>query len=331
MKIFRLSNIKWKYKIACLVLVPNLVAIFVLATFAFTASKQSNDVLNLSSVTNRHQHQSAKTMSEILKFQTAIQQLIASDDKVDIRKSAIAAIKAASLVDENTQLLVEKLGQNSKAADLQKALAAIKPAQLKIIKLAQKNQDQEAIQEFTKVKDRIDLIGLLSWNILQAEQEKLPQKVKEYHDKNNNLVITISIAVGIAVLATLTLAAFLGRTLIHSLNQFEVSMNLFADGHCDISLSYDGDDEIGATIKSFRKALGETNESVKTMRDESLMLTSFSKSILEISELEMKQSSSVAKEVARVSLNTQNLVETSNEIKELLTETLTDSENAAES
>jgi ABC-type multidrug transport system fused ATPase/permease subunit len=94
------KSISWKYKLALFAILPILITIASSAIFSFNMMQQSKTVrVTIESLNERRQY-SNEALIEILQFQTAIQQLIASDNKSQIRENAIAVIRASSIVDE---------------------------------------------------------------------------------------------------------------------------------------------------------------------------------------------------------------------------------------
>ena len=327
----KLSHYTWKAKIAALIAMPISLALFVACAFSFAMMSQNNRMEEMVSKTGKNQHQAAITLTEILKFQTNIQQLIASDEKLAIRKSAIATIKSASVVDENIQLLVNTLPKNKSVARLQEELKKVKPAQLLIIKHAKKNEDQQAMQKFSDVKRQVDSITQLSWSVLENEQKKLSAQSQAQYQNTQQLVLLISISAGVVTLVTIFIAVYLSQTLLRSLKLMSSSMQEFSEGNCGVTLDITGEDETSKTIRSLQGAISKTRSTVSSIGIESSKLNIFAQSIYEVSQKDIEQSSSIVKELDQVTHCSSDLVHTADQIKALLSRILDDADSAARS
>ena len=288
-------------------------------------------MLSLISETGRSQHQAAITLSEILKLQTNIQQLIASNKSDDIRASAIATIKSSSYVDENIQLLRETLPNDKDVESLNRALKEIKPTQMSIIRSAKNNEDEIAMYQFTAAKAKANSISDLSLLILDKEKEKLTSQITQQHADIERLVLTISLITIAIIIITLIIAFYISRSLLSSLAKMNDFSNQLATGQCNEEVVFSGNDETTNTLRTIQEAIIKTKNTVDVINAESTKLSIFSTSIFEVSQKDVEHTSSILNELDDVTECSNTLVDTADGIESLLDQIVHDAEITAQS
>jgi methyl-accepting chemotaxis protein len=129
--------------------------------------------------------------------------LIAAPTPVEIRKQAIAAIRAASALDENLQTLEKTLAGDPKVAELVKLNQAVKAPRIAIIKAVKAQNIPAAIEQNNAIMEPLTRIETISTEILKEQQVQLGERMKEMNSTGNRtlLLLVAFTALGVAVSA----------------------------------------------------------------------------------------------------------------------------------
>lgn len=263
---------------------------------------------------NEQRQLSSNALIEVLQFQTAIQSLIASDSRTDIRENAIAVIKVSSLVDENMQRLQDAMPDNERVNNFIEAFNTLKPKQIKILKLAKKNQDEDAISAYRATKNDLDHILELSKNIAEHEKEKFDTGLNAMNKDGTQLVIVMFSITTIASILAVLVAIFIGRFLLIGLSGIKTAMSQFAKGDCGIQLNYQGSDELGESIKNLLHAVTTTKNIVGNIRNQSLSLNDVSEQVFKVSKIDKDQSEIMFQKLDFINQTIDKLVLLSNDV-----------------
>lgn len=268
----------------------------------------------------------------MLRWQSVIQRLIASDSKAAIRENAISSIKFSATADEHIHRLQQNLPDISQVTALTNNLQSLKPKKLEIIKYAKRNKDLEALTVFKEEKEAFDKTIDLSWQILVEEQNRFQEKISAYHENSKKIAIGVFVlAAGLTGLLALLFAFFLAKLLLSSLVDIKGAVGKSANGDCDINLHYDGVDEMGECIKGLQQAVSSTKNIVGNIRQQSSSLNSVSTEVYKVSKIDKEQSESIYSELQKIVGTTQQLDELSNEVNKFLQNCIEQAEVSAES
>lgn len=325
------SNLNWRAKISLLVLLPFTVTIIAVGVLAFDLVKQNRNIQSAVEEKINAQTQAAKTLSEILAFQASIQQLIASESSDDIRGSAIAVIKASSVVDENIQLLEQQLPNNSRVKALQEKLAAIKLPKMKIIKFAKKNQDEIAMNEFKSIKATVEEINTLGWDIFTHTQDALTQMTKQSSKNNLTRLQIVAAVILVVLLLCIGIAFLISRGLLRGLHQVDLAINRFSEGYFDVDIDYNSDDELGRSLKSLQTAMSTTQLIVTNLRTHSDHLQSLSSEINKVFEQDATSSTKICQQLNNISASAESLEQFTKQIDETMSDAVAQSRHSSES
>ncbi len=171
-----LSNIRWKYKIIGLSGFF-VILIGVVALFAYRTLGEVNDGLN-AEVQASQQRASAALIAggSIVELDRAINALISASETTEIKQGAIAAIRAAAVLDENVQRLQSLLGESAAADELAATLAALRPVQMQIIKAGKKNEDAVAIEASKRIFNDTNRARELANVLVEDEYDLLNER-----------------------------------------------------------------------------------------------------------------------------------------------------------
>lgn len=174
-----LSKLSWRYKLIIVSIIPFLLALYILISFSWSLTEQ-NKALSVSLESSEQLQVSAtKNLVSILKLQSILPALIAADEKQAIRTYAIEAIREMATLEEFSTKLSEANPESGDIEAMTRILKGIKIRQLKLVKHAKKNEDEQALALFDGLAKPIGQAIILSQQILEAEQQKLEAVAKK--------------------------------------------------------------------------------------------------------------------------------------------------------
>lgn len=268
-----MNSILWKYKLGFVVLVPVMAAVFVgivaVVNVRETAAKLHMELQH----SQAQQGTATEALISILNFDRALQALIASDTPNNIRKYAIATIKATSVMDEKLQNLQNALPDNKNVEQLVELLKKLKLSQMKIIRAGKKNQDKVALELVAGMESTFGELIIQSQSIVANEQASLTLLAETEVSGSIGVIKSITIVLAIGILISAVLGLIMVRSLTSSLSCVRQAMEDFRAGKLELKLDYQGRDELGLTIQSLLSATDNTRKIVTHIRDEASNLT----------------------------------------------------------
>lgn len=318
-----------KVKLLIISLLPIAVAVIVVALSALSMSRQ-NALLEASlSQSEARQRQANATVTSIINHQKSLNGVIAAHDKTAIRKNAIAAIKAASELDEQTQKLEALAVNNYSVKLLSEKLAKIRPQQMKIIAAAKKNDDQNAVLLLDQIESESDEVLEQAKNILNQEFLALSKMAEANRSQTRSTVGLISAITLACLLACLSAVLVLHRGILNKVALMRQLITAFSEGDLTARETEVKNDELGATLNSLSKAISHTSQVVSEIRQESEILGKNSQFIAEGSEQSADRASSVGSNVKTINDNAENLLNIASSVQSLLDDCGQKSEDAS--
>jgi hypothetical protein len=172
---------------------------------AFESSKgRTNAILRANSSVNNME-------SELLR-------LIAVSNKKDIRASAIASIRASSLLDEAIQNLQSQLPDNKSVNQLAKLLNQIKPNRMAIISYARKNDDQKAFSVVNEIIPYTFDISKYLKMLIKEDQEYINNLFITFKESEINTLLSASVIITITILLLIIINTRLQKTKVELKN-----------------------------------------------------------------------------------------------------------------
>ena len=325
-----LSFISWKYKVIIIAALPIFIAVSSASTFTLVTLNQSDAITRLAQRSGINQQQSGQAMVEILKYEAAIQQLIAEDEKKQIRKSAIATIKATSIVEENLKRLQETIPNNQDVQQLLETFTAMKLQRLKIIKSAKRNQDDKALTHYREIQADVQKMMDLSWKILVDEQNKFSAQITQHKQDNQTLAYSVAASTAIASLIAMAIAVLLAKYLMASLFKIKDAMHRFAQGECTIQLKKVGRDEIAQCIDSLQEGIDSTQNIVSAIRDQSASVSAVSSEVFDVSKVNRQQTESINQYLQTMSHSVNQLVQLAEDVETFIEKSIQQSHTSSE-
>ncbi|MEE9397643.1 MAG: methyl-accepting chemotaxis protein [Methylococcales bacterium] len=261
-----------------------------------------------------------KTRISILELDRAIQSLVAAQNKIGIRKGAIASIKASSFLDEQLHGLKETLGHNTDVQKLELLLQSIRPVQMQIIRAGKRNEDEEANNFITQIANDTAQIEQLSLSLIEQQRQLLNTEMQNIEHEGRNVIGILGVTVIAAVLVGVFLSIIAARMIHNPLSTIMEAMNAVSNGDLTQKLPEMGKDEIGRTVKAIqstvqflRVIVGSIKQGSDKMGAESRELATFATTIHGLAEKgisQVRQNSNDLTTVKEISRNTvENLMQ----------------------
>ncbi|WP_141235663.1 methyl-accepting chemotaxis protein [Pseudoalteromonas sp. NBT06-2] len=264
-----LKNLKWSNKLILICLLPILAMIFISITSITTLLKQSSSINDTLKVISSRQIVANNVVEAIYNMNFSTLSLIASTDKANIRKYAIASIKASSQLEETLINLRNKLPNEPKVDKLIESLSVLKVTMMKIIKAGRRNQDKQAMELMNSSDKEQNEIAILAKSILTQETKKLPFIVSSNMSDSRNLSILLFAIVAFIIGLSTLIIWFIRRLLSSQLSTLTHEMNNFSDGDLTFELPSElGKDEIGNTLAVLQSSIENLKNVIVGIREE---------------------------------------------------------------
>ncbi len=282
-----------KAKLLLLSLPPTCVIFAIVILVSVTMTKHDTSLSKILVQNELSQREANATLISILNHQKHLYALIASEERVDIRQNAIAAIRAGSLLDEQIQKLTQALPDNPQVKILSEQVKKIRPKQMKVISYAKKNNDREAMLVLNEIGAKSDKVLEAAQTILNQEFQKIVG-VSEINQKEIKQTFAIGgtwILVGLSIAVFITL--LLNRSMLSSITNIQLSINKFAHGDLSAETHIKTGDEVAKMAESLNNAIGETRSIVTEIHTQSEILSANSTFISERAQESSNRTSNV--------------------------------------
>ncbi|HFC53116.1 MAG TPA: methyl-accepting chemotaxis protein [Gammaproteobacteria bacterium] len=202
----------------------------------------------------------------------AISTLLAADERQDIRRGAIASIRASSHLDENIQRLLEALPGSAKVTRLADLLERLKPQQLDIIRAGKKNDDAAGLAKLKQAGKLLQEVEQLSQQLVDDERERLSASLAASREQGRKIIVMLGGFVLAGIVAGVLVSLFVASRITRPLVMIEKSMASVADGDLTISLNAGGRDEMGRTVNAISTTVGKLHGIIRGVMASSTML-----------------------------------------------------------
>lgn len=163
----------------------------------------------------------ASARLSVIGIDRAQARLVSATEPGDIRREAVAAIKAASFLDESLQTLEKALAGNALVTELITLNQEVTSTRMVIIKAA-KGRDTAKAQEETKaISDKIARIEELSNTIYADEQALLTERVQDTVDVGQRIILLLGIFIAAGVAIAVFISIVFTRQLATSISDIQ--------------------------------------------------------------------------------------------------------------
>lgn len=290
----------WKAKLLLLCLFALLNSVIVGSIMAYSLSGQSRQVAGSLSVFSGRQSEAVNVLSALLNFNKALQEAIAANDPQRIRALTVSAIRYASVVEEKIHNLVVVSPDNRSAKQLEKEYKKTKILQLKVIGLAKKNKDAQALDAILNMADVNSQLLRLAELSIADELMVLNRVIAENKQKNVQLIQFLIVVTLVSLVVLLGYALYLMKKLLNGFVSIRSAMTEFERGNLTPPLSYRYQDELGRTIALLNKALEKVQLIVRGIIFQIEILNKNSHALEDVSNNTRSQSKEVYQQICRI-------------------------------
>ncbi len=221
----------------------------------------------------------------IVEMNAAISTLLAADERQDIRKAAIASIRASSHLDEDIQNLQKALPGSPEVERLAELLKKLKPYQLNIIRAGKKNDDAAGLSKLKEADSLLRDVEKVSQQLVDSEREKLAASLAESRRQGKRIILMLGGFVLAGMVMGVLVSLFVAARITRPLVMIEKSMASVASGDLTITLEAGGKDEMGRTVNAISKTVGKLHGIIRGIMASSSMLTKESEELTEAAGL----------------------------------------------
>jgi len=205
--------------------------------------------------------------------------LVVAQDPADIRKAAIATIRASSSLDESIQKLDTALENNSAVKELIKRLEQARPQQMQVIQLAKANNDAAALEKSKEMESDLNHIEEISNTLLESERTTLREQVNASVRYGYLLISLLAALVAAGLVIGVVISLFAAHLMAKPLGAMEQAINALASGDLTVKLGDAGKDEIGKTVTLLSHTLTKLRDIMCHMHGNSTHLTTEAKNL----------------------------------------------------
>lgn len=291
-----LSNINWSKKILILSMFFLSFSLLVGSVGGYFIYQQAKNFRQ--SITNSRSKTDVAIDARItiIEMDRALKALVAAVDKTDIRKGAIASIKASSLLDEQIHKLGEVLENNVKVNDLKKLIKDSRPIQMKIIRAGKKGLDSEAAEYFTEIYQSTKKIEELASILVDEQRSQIDLDLLNIEKQGHHVIQSLAGIVFIAMCIGILMSLFAAKLIKKPLSSLVETMQAVSKGNLTYQLPQASQDEIGSTISAMsttmdmlRNTVGAIKQESDSVHNEANGLASFATRMRNLAEESMSQ------------------------------------------
>ncbi len=254
-----LARFNWRTKILLLA------AIFALGTVAvgvmggYSILKLTDEIKTANAESTQRMNYVGDAEMALLEMAKAQADVISYMDRKEIRMASVAAIKAASFLDEKIQILAQAMPDDAAVIELSELVEKIKPRRMEIIKLARKNKDAEALLILNSMKRDFDRVDELGRQLIAQQRADLEQLIADIEAKGEHTVKLLAGFVLISFVVSIAISLVIARFAVKPMFALEKAMNALATGDLRVTLVDAGEDEVGRMISAMNRTISDLN------------------------------------------------------------------------
>ena len=318
-----LKNVKWSNKLILVCVLPIIAMVFISIISISTLIKQSTAINDALQVINNRQVVANNVVEAINHMNLSALSLVASTDKADIRKYAIASIKASSDLEETLSNLKKSLPDEPKVDELIEHLSLLKVTMMKILKAGKRNQDTQAMALINSSDEEQNIILVLAKRILSQESEKLPLIVSSNMSTSKKLSTFIFVIVIFIIVLSILIIWFIRRLLASQLSTLSQEMNSFSNGDLTFKLPNDlGKDEIGTTLNTLHYSMDNLRKVIAGIREEVNGIYKISELVNSSSTKTLKDSIKISDDIVEVNDTLSHLNDIASQMNDILSQSM---------
>lgn len=175
----------------------------------------------------------ANARLSVIGIDRAQARLVSAETPNEVRREAVAAIRAASYLDESLQTLENTLAGNPMVAELIALNQQVTSTRMVIIKAAKGRDTAKAQEEMRAISDKIARIEELSNQIFSDEQAQLTERVRETVGVSKRIMFLLGAFVIASATIAVTVSLVFARQLAASIRGIQRTVGSVAAGQSD--------------------------------------------------------------------------------------------------
>ncbi len=267
-----LSHIGWRTKILSLSGLYILLILAVGLFGAYTIYQQNRDMENMIQKAQPRVDLATNARLAAVELGRALANVIAAEQKKEIRRESVAAIRALSILDEQVQTLATNLPDSQEVKQLTPLIEKLRPTQMQVIRAAKKNNDSEAMQNMRSITEDSHKIDDLSLQLVEKERGKLSEMQRISSEKSHTVIIVMATIIGIGLVIGILASLLAAYLVTKPLGMIEKTMTAIADGNLKVHIDDAGSDEIGRTVNAISRTVRNLHEIISKIRSGAMQL-----------------------------------------------------------
>ncbi|ALP51886.1 hypothetical protein Tel_01330 [Candidatus Tenderia electrophaga] len=274
-----LGRFSWRTKILALTGILAIGTIAVGAMGAYSIQKLSKEVNEANARSAVRINTVEDAQFALLRMGVAQAEVIARVDTGEIRAASIAAIKAASHLDEQIAKLREVLPESKEVVELQELVKEINPKRMEVIKLARKDRDLEALRALEVMRPLFNRVDELSEAIINGQRESMKQQLVEIQNTGKRTIYILMMFVAVGLIISVALSLILARFAVKPMFALEQAMVALSQGDLRVKLDQPGKDEVGTIIKAMNSTVSDLHSIITKVHGGTATLSSQAESV----------------------------------------------------
>lgn len=264
-----LANIAWSKKILILSMTLLSFTLAVGLVGGFFTHEQTQSIRHSIDLSRTKTDVAVDARMLVLEMDRALKGLVAAVEPTEIRKAAIASIKATSMMDEQLHNLGLSLQDNTAVDELKSLVQEIRPVQMKIISAGKKNQDDEAAHLLKEIDKNAARIEEITQQLVESQRSQIDADLDDIEKEGKKVVGVLTAIVFVAVGIGIGVSFFASRLIEKPLQALVEAMGKVSKGNLTSSLKPSGKDEIGTAISSVSTTIEMLRKTVASIQSES--------------------------------------------------------------
>ncbi|HEX22256.1 MAG TPA: methyl-accepting chemotaxis protein, partial [Chromatiales bacterium] len=267
-----LSHIGWRTKILSLSGLYILLILAVGLFGAYTIYQQNLGMENMVQKAQPRVNLATNARVAVVELGRALANVVAAEQKKEIRRESVAAIRALSMLDEQVQTLATNLPDSQEVKQLTPLIEKLRPTQMEVIKAAKKNNDSEAMKKMRSITEDSQKIDDLSLRLVEKERGKLSEMQRISSEKSHTVITVMATIIGIGLIIGILASLLAAYLVTKPLGMIEQTMTAIADGNLKVRIDDAGTDEIGRTVNAISRTVRNLHEIISKIRSGALQL-----------------------------------------------------------
>ncbi len=316
-----LSHIGWRTKILGL---SGLYILLILAVGLFGTYTIHQKNLNMESMVKEAQPRvdlATNARLAVVDLGRALANVIAAEQKEEIRHESVAAIRALSVLDEQVQTLAANLPDSQEVKQLTPLIEKLRPTQMQVIRAAKKNHDSEAMEQMRSITEDSQRIDELSQKLVEKERGKLFEMQRISSENSRTVIAAMAAIIGVGVVIGILASLLAAYLVTKPLGMIEKTMTAVADGDLRVNIDDAGSDEIGRTVNAISRTVHNLHEIISKIRSGAMQLSEQSNQVGQAAEVVNEVSTKLHDSVVEIQDDTALVTSVTNDVASRLRET----------